>query len=194
MKPSIISIVGLSGSGKTTLLERLIRELKWRGLRIGTIKHSSHPHPMDMPGKDSWRHKEAGAERTLFVGPDSLQYVADLADEPTPATLAKSYMTGLDVVLVEGFLTEKGDKIEVVRSERSTKPICTPGASEDGVGGLIAVMSDLDATALGDPGVDVLEVDDVEGLANFIMERFSLTGKPPGDGPGPGGPGGPGAK
>ncbi|MBE9531570.1 MAG: molybdopterin-guanine dinucleotide biosynthesis protein B [Proteobacteria bacterium] len=182
MKPSIISIVGLSGSGKTTLLERLIRELKWRGLNVGTIKHSSHPHPMDMPGKDSWRHRKAGAERTLFVGPSSLQYVADLEGETTPKTLADTYMNGLDVVLVEGFLTEEGDKIEVVRSERSTKPICVPGKSEDGVGGLLAIMSDLDAQALGSPGVDILDLDDVEGLANFIMERFSLKGKPVGDG------------
>ncbi len=181
MKPSIISIVGLSGSGKTTLLERLIRELKWRGLSVGTIKHSSHPHPMDMPGKDSWRHKEAGAERTLFVGPSSLQYVADLDGETTPVTLADTYMTGLDVVLVEGFLTEEGDKIEVVRSERSNKPICVPGSSKEGVGGLVAVMSDLSASELGEPGVDILELDDIEGLANFIMERFSLEGKPQSD-------------
>ncbi|MEE9542755.1 MAG: molybdopterin-guanine dinucleotide biosynthesis protein B [Thermodesulfobacteriota bacterium] len=177
MKPPIISIVGLSGSGKTTLLERLIRELKWRGLSVGTIKHSSHPHPMDMPGKDSWRHKKAGAVRTLFVGPTTLQYVADVEDEPTPATLAKSYMSGLDLVLVEGFLTEEGDKIEVVRSERSDKPICRPQSGADGIGGLIAVMSDLDSEALGGPGVDVLDVDDVDGLANLIMERFSLKGK-----------------
>jgi molybdopterin-guanine dinucleotide biosynthesis protein B len=182
MKPSIISIVGLSGSGKTTLLERLIRELKWRGLSVGTIKHSSHPHPMDMPGKDSWRHKKAGAERTLFVGPSSLQYVADLDGGSTPATLADTYMSGLDIVLVEGFLTEEGTKIEVVRSERSNKPICAPGKSKDGVGGLIAVMSDLTSEELGSPGVDILELDDVEGLADFIMKRFSLLGKPHGDG------------
>ncbi len=181
MKPSIISIVGLSGSGKTTLLERLIRELKWRGLSVGTIKHSSHPHPMDMPGKDSWRHKKAGAERTLFVGPTTLQYVADLEDEPTPKSLAGLYMSGLDIVLVEGFLTEEGDKIEVVRSERSKRPICKPGEIEGTVGGLIAVMSDLDAKALGEPGVEVLDVDDIEGLANLIMERFSLKGKPKGE-------------
>ena len=181
MKPPIISIVGLSGSGKTTVLERLIRELKWRGQRVGTIKHSSHPHPMDMPGKDSWRHKEAGAERTLFVGPTTLQYVSDLEDEPTPRSLSDLYMSGLDIVLVEGFLTEEGEKIEVVRSERSKRPICKPGNKEDGVGGLIAIMSDLDSKALGDPGVDILEIDDVEGLANLIMERFSLETKPQGD-------------
>lgn len=182
MKPSIISIVGLSGSGKTTLLERLIRELKWRGLRVGTIKHSSHHHTMDVPGKDSWRHKEAGAERTLFVGPSSLQYVADIEGDQTPTTLADSFMSGLDVVLVEGFLTEEGAKIEVVRSERSDKPICKPGDRIDGVGGLIAVMSDLSAEELGNPGVDILEIDDIDGLTNFIMERFSLEGKPREDG------------
>jgi molybdopterin-guanine dinucleotide biosynthesis protein B len=184
MKPSIISIVGLSGSGKTTLLERVIRELKWRGLAVGTIKHSSHPHPMDMPGKDSWRHKKAGAERTLFVGPTTLQYVADVEGEPKPKGLADIYMSGLDIVLVEGFLTEEGDKIEVVRSERSRRPICkvgSPESDEDGIGGLIAVMSDLNSVELGEPGVDVIDIDDVEGVVNFIMDRFSLVGKADGD-------------
>ncbi len=172
MATSIISFVGLSGSGKTTLLERLIRELKWRGLRIGTIKHSSHPHPMDMPGKDSWRHKEAGAERTLFVGPSTMQYVADLTSEPTPATLAGEYLVGLDLVLVEGFLNEKGEKIEVVRSERSREPICKESD------GLVAVMSDLTAADLKEPGVPVLDVDDIEGIADFLVAHFSLKTVP----------------
>ncbi|MCK4847203.1 MAG: molybdopterin-guanine dinucleotide biosynthesis protein B, partial [Deltaproteobacteria bacterium] len=61
MPKNIISIVGLSGSGKTTVLEKLITELSERGLKVGTIKHSCHPHPVDAPGKDSWRHREAGA-------------------------------------------------------------------------------------------------------------------------------------
>jgi len=171
MSPPIVSIVGLSGSGKTTLLERLIGELKGRGLRVGTIKHSSHPHPMDMPGKDSWRHKQAGAERTIFVGPTSLQYVADVDDPPTPASLAGLYLGDLDLVLVEGFLKEEGEKIEVVRSERSREMIL---GTDDG---LIAVASDLGAGDLGEPGVPLFNLDDVSGLVDFIVSHFSLTGR-----------------
>jgi molybdopterin-guanine dinucleotide biosynthesis protein B len=165
----IISFVGLSGSGKTTLLERLIRELKWRGFRVGTIKHSSHTHPMDMPGKDSWRHREAGAERTLFVGPTSMQFVATLAEPPTPASLAGEYLAGLDIVLVEGFLTEEGPKVEIVRGERSKHPVCTVND------GLVAVMSDLSAKELGNPGVPVIDINDVESLADFLVKRFALV-------------------
>ena len=168
MKPPVISIVGLSGSGKTTMLERLIRELKWRGLSVGTIKHSSHPHPMDMPGKDSWRHREAGAERTLFVGPSSLQYVANLDGAPTIASLSERYHAGLDIVLVEGFKGEKGDKVEIVRRARSKEPVTS--APE----GLVVIMSDLSAEELGSPGVPVIDINDIDAATDFIMERYSL--------------------
>ncbi len=177
MSTPVLAIVGLSGSGKTTMLERLIRELKWRGLRVGTLKHSSHKHTMDMPGKDSWRHKEAGAERTLFVGPETLQFVADLAPEETMETLADSYMSGLDIVLVEGFKKEKGDKIEVVRSERSSSPVMS---KEDG---LIAVISDLTAEELGldtdkdsasTAEVKLIDINDIEEVADLVMSHFSL--------------------
>lgn len=176
MSTPVLAIVGLSGSGKTTMLERLIRELTWRGLRVGTLKHSSHRHTMDMPGKDSWRHKEAGAERTLFVGPETLQFVADLAPEETMDSLADTYMSGLDIVLVEGFKKEKGDKIEVVRSERSSTPVMS---KEDG---LIAVLSDLTAEELGldtedsSAGVKLIDINAVEEVADLVMSHFSLGG------------------
>jgi molybdopterin-guanine dinucleotide biosynthesis protein B len=168
-KTPVVSIVGLSGSGKTTLVERLVTVLTTRGLRVGTLKHSRHPHPMDMPGKDSWRHKQAGAERTLFVGPECIQLVMDIKKEVSPYILTEKYLSDLDLVIVEGFLQFKMQKLEVVRSARSTKPRCTP---DDG---LIALASDLSPEELGNPTVPVYKLDDVEGIAEFLLRQFSLT-------------------
>ena len=67
--PAIVSIIGKSGSGKTTLIEKLIPELKRRGYRIGTIKHTVHEFDLDVRGKDSWRHKAAGAQAVLLAAP-----------------------------------------------------------------------------------------------------------------------------
>ena len=168
--PPIVSIVGLSGSGKTTLVVKLVKELTRQGLRVGTLKHSRHPHPMDMPGKDSWRHKEAGAERTLFVGPGSLQLVMDTdGREASPEELSGIYMTGLDLVIVEGFFAFNMPKLEVVRSERSKESRCS---IEDG---LIAMASDLRADELGGPGVPILGLDDVKGIAALLLRHFSIA-------------------
>ncbi|UCF95758.1 MAG: molybdopterin-guanine dinucleotide biosynthesis protein B, partial [Desulfobacterales bacterium] len=75
--PPIVSTVGYSGSGKTTLLEKLIAELKQRGFRVGTIKHDVHGFEMDRPGKDSWRHKQAGASVTVISSPYQIGMVKD---------------------------------------------------------------------------------------------------------------------
>ncbi len=168
LKPPIISVVGLSGSGKTTLTEKLIREFKSRGLAVATIKHSCHPHPLDAEGKDSWRHKQAGAERTLFVGPESFQLVADIekAHAPSPEGLAQKYLSGTDIVIVEGFVSSRTEKIEVVRSSRSNTPVCTP---EDG---LIAVATDLPTEEMRESGVRVFEINDAAAIAEFIIERL----------------------
>ena len=166
--PAIISIVGLSGSGKTTLVEKLVSELTGRGLRVGTIKHSRHVHTMDVPGKDSWRHKEAGAVKTLFVGPETMQLVSDVKGDESPFDFAKAHLSGLDVAIVEGFLNFKMDKIEVVRKERSTKPLTTP---EDG---LVAVASDLTKESLGDPPVPVMDLNATEEIADFITTHLRI--------------------
>ena len=175
-KTPIISIVGLSGSGKTTLVEKLVAELKGRGYRIGTIKHSCHPHPLDAEGKDSWRHKKAGAERTLFVGPKCLQLVSDIPEDPTPSpsALTEGFLSEMDLVIVEGFLQADTVKIEVVRSERSKRPVCS---SEEG---LVAVASDIKRDAIPGLGDEtpLFALDDPAGISDFIVDRLSLTSKP----------------
>lgn len=168
----MISIVGLSGSGKTALVVKLISLLTEKGMRVATIKHSCHPHPLDAPGKDSHRHKEAGAERVLFIGPKALQLVADVEGEPTPESLAGTYLSGMDLIIVEGFIQSRTEKIEVVRSERSKRPV---SSTSDG---LIAIATDMDPGDFKDAGVPVLDLNSVEAIADFITNHVSISSPP----------------
>ena len=82
--PPIVSIVGNSGSGKTTFLEKLIPEMIRRGFKVGTIKHDVHGFEMDKPGKDSWRHKRAGAHTTMISSPYQIGMVMDVDEDHNP--------------------------------------------------------------------------------------------------------------
>ncbi len=159
MTVSILSIVGRSNSGKTTLLEKLVARLSAEGLRIATIKHSHHQPEMDTPGKDSWRHKQAGAEASLLVGPERMLMVQDVEEDLNPRLLAERYFSDFDLLLVEGYASLPGDKIEVLRAERSTQLRCQPGA-------LLAVVTDLPCVQAGLPQFGL---DDIEGLSEFIL-------------------------
>jgi molybdopterin-guanine dinucleotide biosynthesis protein MobB len=162
--PPVVAFIGRSGTGKTTLLVKVIAELHGRGIKVGSIKHSHHitASAMDVRGKDSWRHKQAGAARTLLVGRERLQLVADHPGELTPVELASRFMDGMQLVLVEGYKASRGDKIEVVRAERATLPMLMP---EDG---LIALATDIPV----DIGVPRFELDDPAPIADFLIERY----------------------
>jgi len=157
-KPPVLAIVGFSGSGKTTLIERLLPELKRRALRVGTIKHAHHALALDTPGKDSWRHRHAGAEGTLLVGPDSIQLVADAPSDASPEQMAGQFFPSLDLVLVEGFSSMPGPKIEIVRRGRSER-LCADDS-------LLAIATD-------DPTfncmVPVLDLNHAEAIGDFIV-------------------------
>jgi len=158
----VLSIVGRSNSGKTTLLEKLITALTNQGLRVGTIKHSHHQPEMDMPGKDSWRHKQAGAHTSLLIGPERLLMVADIADdEVSPQHLAERYFPDVDLVLVEGYAGMEGAKIEVVRAARSGEMWYQSDT------GMIAVVTDVFGleTALAR-----FDFDEVYPLSLFIQD------------------------
>lgn len=114
-----IAIVGRHNSGKTTLVVALVEELVARGLDVGTIKHHSHPgFEIDVPGKDSYRHRHAGASETIIASPDQLAIVKTLNDEAECADLV-ARMPGHDVVLVEGYRKSGLPTIEVMRSGNS---------------------------------------------------------------------------
>jgi molybdopterin-guanine dinucleotide biosynthesis protein B len=158
----MVSIVGKSGSGKTTLIEKLVPELKRRGLRIGTIKHSAHHIDIDKPGKDSWRHKQAGAETVIVVAPETVAMIKSIP-APRLEELEK-YVDDLDLVLTEGFKSGSMPKIEVFRQSAHPEPLCR------GDNRLIAVMTD----ASVDLGVPTFGLNDVSQLADLIEERYRV--------------------
>ncbi|MBQ9068658.1 MAG: molybdopterin-guanine dinucleotide biosynthesis protein B [Eggerthellaceae bacterium] len=111
-----VAIVGRHNSGKTTLIVSLIGELCARGLDVGSIKHHSHAgFDIDVPGKDSFRHREAGASETIIAAPDQMAQISTLAHELECADLV-ARMPGHDIVLVEGYRKSGIPTIEVMRS------------------------------------------------------------------------------
>jgi len=159
MTVPILSIVGRSNSGKTTLLEKLIAALAHRGLRVGTIKHSHHQPEMDTPGKDSWRHKQAGAVASLLVGPERMLMVQNVEEDLNPRLLAERYFADFDLLLVEGYASLPGDKIEVMRAARSTQLRCQ-------LEELLAVVTDIPSVH---PDLPQFELNDIEALSEFIL-------------------------
>jgi molybdopterin-guanine dinucleotide biosynthesis protein B len=159
----ILSIVGRSNSGKTTLLEKLIRELTRRGRRIGTIKHHFHgPVEVDVPGKDSWRHKRAGARTVALSSPDALFVLADMAGEWSLEAIAHQALFEVDLILTEGFKCGPMPKIEVNRAAQKTPLLCGPGDH------LVAAVTDRDLML----PVPRFGLDEVGPLADFIEREF----------------------
>ena len=162
--PSLFIFVGHSNAGKTTFVEKLLPELTVRGHRVATIKHAHHRVELDSEGKDSWRYKQAGAVMSMLVTSNQLQIVADAVDQREPAQLAERFLGEADLVLVEGFSLVPGNKIEILRRECGKPPRCPLDS------GLIALVTDMDEVY---PQLPHFALDDVAGLADFLLERMS---------------------
>ena len=158
--PPIISIVGKSDSGKTTLLVRLIPELKKRGYRVGTIKHASHGFDVDKKGKDSRRHKDAGADTALLASPGRIAMVKD-DDNGTLDSLEK-YLRDMDLIITEGYKRENKPKIEVYRASQHKEPCCLKDDN------LIAFVTDADI----DVKVPKFGSNEIEKLADLIEKKY----------------------
>jgi molybdopterin-guanine dinucleotide biosynthesis protein B len=158
----IVGVVGRSGSGKTTLLEKLIPELKRRGYRVGTIKHHAHPgFEIDQPGKDTWRHAQAGSDHVVIAAPDKIASIRKLTHDLSFEEIAAT-ITDVDLILTEGYRRARIPKIEVVRAVHSRELLCA-------VDELLAVATDLDLAL----PVPCYGLDDVSGLVDVIERECS---------------------
>ena len=158
----IVSIVGKSNSGKTTLLEKIIADLARQGYRIATIKHNRHGFNIDHEGKDSYRHKKAGAHTTVVSSPHQLALVQDVDHDLSFEEIRDKFISGADIILTEGFKVNDYPKIEVFRSELKRELI---SKKEDG---LVAVASDVNL----DTDVPCLDINDPKAVADFIEFHF----------------------
>lgn len=129
----ICSIVGLKDAGKTTLAVALSAEFARRKRRVMTIKHATHAAQMDTPGTDSYRHFHEGkAERVVLACPDQRYILEQSKDDLDPIAIARRYLDGADIVLVEGFKAAPLPKVEIWRKEVGGSPlVCQPGADTD---------------------------------------------------------------
>lgn len=164
----VVSIVGKSNSGKTTLIEKMIGELVRRGYRVATIKHNRHGFEMDHEGKDSWRHKQAGARTTVIASPLRVAVVEDVDRDLDIGELAGRYIRDVDIILSEGFKENPFPKIEVNRSEMNQALLCSPADN------LLAVCSDRPLAAAGTP---CLDINDIGGLVDLVEARFLQSSK-----------------
>ena len=163
----IVSIVGKSDIGKTTLIEKLLPELTRRGYRIATVKHDVHGFEVDREGKDSWRHKKAGAHTVVISSPHKIALIRDEEKDLTLEEIREKFIREVDLILSEGYKKEVQPKIEVFRKGKYKELLCT---KEDN---LIAVISD----QAFDMGVPCFFLDDIKGVASFIEKRFLTAQK-----------------
>ena len=159
----VVSLVGKSGVGKTTALERIIREIKRRGYRVGTVKHDTHGFEMDKPGKDSWRHAQAGSDAVVVAGPRKMALIRR-TDGEMPLEDIVELMGDVDLVITEGYKSGTKPKIEVSRLERGTELLCHPDE-------LIGIMADYPV----DVPVPVLGLEDAAGVVD-LLEKLYLQG------------------
>jgi molybdopterin-guanine dinucleotide biosynthesis adapter protein len=162
----VFGLAGWSGSGKTTLVTQLIPALIARGITVSTVKHAHHDFDVDQPGKDSWKHRQAGAHEVLIASAArwALMHEHRGAREPRLAELL-AHMTPVDLVLVEGFKSDAFDKLEVHRASVG-KPLLYPDDPD-----IVAVASDAPLAGLKLPR---LALDDAAAIADFIIAHCRL--------------------
>lgn len=158
--PPIVSIVGRSKSGKTTFIEKLIPELKARGYRVATIKHTPQGMTFNEPDKDSWRHIKAGSEATVISSQDRVVLVKPVAPDITLDEVARLLGEDYDIILTEGFKQDKAPKIEVHRRKI--------GPPLSGIKKLIAIVGDEPR----ETKVRWFSGQDIKGVADLLEKGF----------------------
>lgn len=162
---NIYGVVGWKNAGKTTLMERLVAEIAGRGLSVSTIKHAHHVFDVDRPGKDSWRHRAAGAREVLVASGARWALMHELREAPEPSLEELlTHMSPVDLVLIEGYKRDRHRKVEAWRAETGAPLI----AAEDDTVRAVAT------NAIVEIGLPVLPLDDAKAVADFILGDLGL--------------------
>ena len=161
----LYGVVGWKNNGKTGLMERLVGEITGRGLSVSTVKHAHHSFDVDHPGRDSHRHRVAGASEVLLASRNRVALMRELrgAEEPPLAELLGA-LSPVDLVLIEGYKREAHPKIEAHRAAAGTELIAPGDAS------IRAVAADVPLT-LDRP---VFDLDDTGAIADFVLREVGL--------------------
>jgi molybdopterin-guanine dinucleotide biosynthesis adapter protein len=154
----VFGVVGWKNAGKTTLVERLVAEFVRRGWRVSTIKHAHHDVDIDQPGRDSFRHRQAGATEVALVGGRRYAIMREQAEPGLAAVLSR--LAPVDLVLIEGYKREAHDKIEVRAAGAESL------AAEDP--GIVAIAAD---SRPAEEGLPWFRRNDIVGIADFIARR-----------------------
>ena len=165
----LLGFAAYSGTGKTTLLRRLLPLLKARGLRVGVVKHAHHSFDTDIPGKDSYELRKAGAAQMLVASRRRWALVTETASAREPRledALRHLDQASLDLILVEGFKAESFPKIELHRPGLGHPLLCHDDRS------IIAVATD--APLAIDPGVPQLDLNRPDEIAEFMLRALGF--------------------
>ncbi len=163
----IFGLAGWSGAGKTSLLTRLLPALTGRGLRVSTMKHAHHAFDVDVPGKDSYEHRQAGATEVLVTSTNRWALMHELrgAAEASVEDLIR-HMTPVDLLIIEGFKHHAHDKLEIFRRGVGKPLLCVDDPR------IVAVASD---GPVPEARVPRLALDDTQSIADFVMAHCGLV-------------------
>ena len=168
MNQKKVQIIGHPGTGKTTLVVDLVRELTKNHARVGTIKHSAHSHELDKPGKDSFRHRNAGAVPAAMMTQTMAAVYLPRSRDMTPDDLVQRYFSDCDIVLIEGWISGPHKKIEIIGKSCDRPPLFlqVPGVAALVAGTPLAVRDRMAAQKMQ---ISVFDRSDISGIVSAVM-------------------------
>jgi molybdopterin-guanine dinucleotide biosynthesis protein MobB len=163
---NVYGVVGWKNAGKTTLVERLVAEIAGRGFSVSTVKHTHHRVDVDQQGKDSYRHRQAGARQVILSSGVRWALMTELRGAPeAPLDELLAHLAPVDLVIVEGYKRDRHPKVEAWRAETGQPLI----AREDAT--VRAIASNDRPEGVGQP---VIGLDDIPAIADFILADLGL--------------------
>lgn len=163
---NVYGVVGWKNAGKTTLVERLVTEFTARGFTVSTVKHTHHMVDVDRPGKDSHRHRQAGARQVMLASSRRWALMTELRGEPErPLAELLTHLEPVDIVIIEGYKRDRHPKIEAWREETGNELIA-PGDPT------VRAVASNDSPPVDCP---VIGLDDIPAIADFILNDLGMA-------------------